>query len=488
MKITQKIHTQIRLQNLLFTVLFLGAVGLAGWLSTRYSAQSDWTASGRNTLSEASVKVLDLVKEPVTVTSYARENNKTLREQITDLVARYSRFNKNVGLAFVNPDTHPDKTREMGISLDGEMVVATQGRSEKVQEFTESALTNALQRLLQAQDQNLVFLEGHGEPSPLGQANFDFGQFGAELQRKGVHAVQLNLAKTPDIPANTNALVIAGPQTNLLPGEVALIQDYVKKGGNLLWLAEPGDLHGLQPLGEQLGVKFLPGTVVDASTQALGINDPTFALVVEYPYHPVTRDFQSMTLFPVASALETAKDGELRYTALLRTLARSWTETGPVEGEIRFNADSGEKEGPLTLGVAVTREIKTEAATPTAAGVEKPAGQVSTAEPPAKQGAEAASDKPAEKAREQRIVVVGDGDFLSNTYLGNGGNLNLGLNLVQWLSHNDALINIPAKTAGDTTLELSQIASGLIGVGFLLLLPALLIGTGGWIWFRRRGR
>jgi len=63
MKINQKIHTQIRLQNLLFTVLFLGAVGLAGWLSTRYAAQFDWTASGRNTLSEASAKVLELVKE-----------------------------------------------------------------------------------------------------------------------------------------------------------------------------------------------------------------------------------------------------------------------------------------------------------------------------------------------------------------------------------------------------------------------------------------
>ncbi|WP_255210745.1 hypothetical protein [Methylogaea oryzae] len=58
--------------------------------------------------------------------------------------------------------------------------------------------------------------------------------------------------------------------------------------------------------------------------------------------------------------------------------------------------------------------------------------------------------------------MLGDGDFLSNTYLGNGGNLNLGLNLVQWLSHNDQLINIPAKTASDAKLELSKSASAVI--------------------------
>ncbi|TAN49551.1 MAG: ABC transporter [Methylococcaceae bacterium] len=462
MKINQKIHTQIRLQNLLFTALFLVMVGLAAWLSTRYSSQFDWTAGGRNTLSEASSKVLELFKEPVTVTSYTRENNRTLRDQISDLMGRYSRRNKNIALAFVNPDTEPDKTRDMGISMDGEMVIAYQGRSEKVQDFSESAITNALQRLAQAKEQHLLFLEGHGERSPLGQANFDLGQFGEALKRKGINIDLLNLAKTPEIPANTTALVIAGPRSNLLPGEVSLIQEFVKKGGNLLWLADPGDQHGLQALAQQLNLSFLPGTIVDASTQLLGISDPTFALVVEYSHHPITESFQEMTLFPATVAIQSGKDADFHATAVLHTLARSWTETGPLKGDIRFNADSGEKEGPLNIGYALVRE-------------NKPA-------------ADAPQEGDGKSAAEQRIFVLGDSDFLSNTYLGNGGNLNLGLNLVQWLSHNDQFINIPAKTAKDVSLNLSQAASGVIGVSFLLLIPGLLIGSGAFIWFRRRNR
>lgn len=93
-----------------------------------------------------------------------------------------------------------------------------------------------------------------------------------------------------------------------------------------------------------------------------------------------------------------------------------------------------------------------------------------------------------ETPAEQRIVVIGDGDFLSNAYLGNGGNLDLGINMVQWLSRGDALINIPAKIAPDRTLELSPLASGSIAVGFLFLLPGALLGAGALVWFKRRSR
>ena len=91
-------------------------------------------------------------------------------------------------------------------------------------------------------------------------------------------------------------------------------------------------------------------------------------------------------------------------------------------------------------------------------------------------------------AADPRIVVVGDGDFLSNSFLGNGGNLELGVNMIQWLSRGDALINIPARVAPDRKLQLSPVASGAIAIGFLFLLPAVLIGIGAWVWFKRRSR
>jgi len=47
---------------------------------------------------------------------------------------------------------------------------------------------------------------------------------------------------------------------------------------------------------------------------------------------------------------------------------------------------------------------------------------------------------------QQRIVVVGDGDFLSNAYLGNVGNLDMGLKMVSWLIHEDRLSTFRQKS------------------------------------------
>ena len=128
-------------------------------------------------------------------------------------------------------------------------------------------------------------------------------------------------------------------------------------------------------------------------------------------------------------------------------------------GEIRFDEGTDERAGPLEIGIALTRETETSGDT---------SGE--------------------EITREQRIVVIGDGDFLSNAYLGNGGNLALGLNIIQWLTHDDAFIAIQPKTAPDQTLVLDRNAQIAISLGFLLALPLALLIAGLAIWLRRRKR
>ena len=86
----------------------------------------------------------------------------------------------------------------------------------------------------------------------------------------------------------------------------------------------------------------------------------------------------------------------------------------------------------------------------------------------------------------QRVVVIGTGKGLSNEYVGLLGNMDLGINIMNWLAGDDSLITIQPKSRIDLTLELSRGELAAIGFGFLIFLPIGLLLAGGMIWWRRR--
>jgi ABC-type uncharacterized transport system involved in gliding motility auxiliary subunit len=448
MKISPHKHQQIRLKNWGITLALLCLISALAWLSSRYSAETDITRNNSNSLSQASQKLLESLPGKIQLVAYIKKDQ-GLRSQIIQLVDRYKRHKADLTLTFIDPDSQPEKVRELNIDATGAIIVEYQGRTEKLNFIDESSLTNALLQLANAEERWVTFLTGHGERAPDGIANFDLGQFGKELDRRKIRAQTLNLATMPDIPGNSALLVLSAPAVPMLAGEIELVKRYIQQGGNLLLLTDPGN-HHLDALLQTLGLHQLPGTLVDSSSKLYGINDPSFVLTSSYPPHPVTQDFQTMTLYPVTAALAIGEDTDFKPEELLKSTAQSWTETGPIAGKILFDADGDEKQGPIAFAYALTRNL--------------------------------------DKKKQQRIVVAGDGDFLSNAYLGNVGNLDIGLRMINWLIHDDRFINIPAKIATDKSLQLSQTGVAVIGFGFLVIIPLLLMGTGFYIWRKRKRR
>lgn len=446
-----------RFGNALHALLVFAAAMAIAFLSTRFGFRQDWSGARSASLGEASVTLLKTLHAPVEVVSYARKQG-GLRAVIADFVDRYRRVKPDLSLRFVDPDADPNAMRTAGVRVDGELDIRYNNRSERLKVLGEAEFSNALLRLSRARERIVGFLEGDGERQPLGKANADLGQFIGALAERGLRAVPLPLANMGTVPQNTDLVVVASPQVALPRAVADELVDYVARGGGLLWLIEPGESARLDDLAQALGIRVLPGTIVDGSGQAFGLGDPSFVAIDRYPAQAITTDFALTTLFPQAAALGQLAGTRWSVKSILRSSATSWNETGhiPKSGEnadtIRQDADAAEIPGPLDLGFALTRV------------------------------------SPRPDRREQRVVVIGDGDFLSNSYLGNGGNRELGQRVFDWLLGDDAQIAIADKEVPDRQLRLSQGALTAIGAGFLLALPLLLAVSGGLIWWHRRRR
>lgn len=452
---TNRLEKQIR--YLTISSAIVSSMVLLAWFSYQAYWSFDFSVQNKNTLSTASQSLLTRLDKPILVTAYV-ENDRELHKKIRALIQLYQHFYKNISLQIIDPKNNPQKIRQLDIHPTGEIVIEYAGHHEKIRAVNEQNLSNALLRLNNPDNQWVVFLEGHGERSPHKPGNQDLGLFAKNLQRRGLHIQSLNLNENPIIPDNTSTLVIASPKLGLSTNEIKLVLDYLDKGGNLLWLTEPGTNSNpaieLQPLKKYLGLHFLPGTVISASTVKLGIKNPAIIILQKYSVHPVHRNQQHGSLFPYAMAIqaENITDPQQNYqkekwdfTPLLLTDPHSWTETGPLESPpLRFNPDTDEVAGPLIIGIAITRSIS----------------------------------KPDAKTKKQRIIVIGDGDFLSNSFIANGGNQYLGNNLIHWLGNQDDFIEIPPPVAPDLDLVLSDTLITLYAFVFPFVIPLILVTTG----------
>jgi ABC-type uncharacterized transport system involved in gliding motility auxiliary subunit len=439
-----------RLAAHLTVTLLVAATLLALWAAQQQRVKWDLTQNARHTLSPQSRQVLAAIEGPVQVTVFATRRDAELgdvRARIRDFLGRYQRAKADFTVDFVDPEQEPRRARDSGIQQNGEMIVAHGERSERFSPFAlnEQSFTNLLVRLARRGERLAAYVDGHGERKLTGAANHDLGDFGRRLAATGFRLQPLNLAIVQDVPANAALLVLASPQVELLPGEVDKILGYVKRGGNLLWLLEPGGNAGLEALAERLGVQVSRGAVVDPAAEELRI-PPTWAIASGYAQHPAVLGFDLLTVFPMTRALTASEDSGWRATPLVDAAPRGWVETGALEGAPDFDPRR-DTPGPVTVVMALER---------------------------------------AHNEREQRVVVAGGGSFLANAFVGNGANLDLGLRLFNWLGGDERLVTIQPRPSRDAALALTRTQAAAVTVGWLVAVPALLLAAAIAAWWRRR--
>ena len=451
MQANRRLRLRLTIQGTLFLVLFLALVTLLAFVARDYRKEWDITRGARNTLSGSTLDVLRQLDGPVQLTAYAVTQDATganVHKIIEERLRPYLRAKPDLKVALVDPREQPKRAEAAGIRGPNELVIEYRKRVEHMPlaEFGEQSFANALMRLMRGATSLVLWLEGHGERKLDGIANHDLGEFGRQLQQKGLQLNSVNLALAQEVPANAAMLVIASPQADVQPAEVRKIRRYLDGGGNLLWLIDPEPLRGLQPIAELLGLVLTPGTVVDPAlrprSRAAGIRrGDELRPASDHRGFPLQHDVPAC-----APDRAFRKRGLAHRAALIEVAQRGWVEVGRLDDKPTFDR-ARDLPGPVNIAAAFERTV---------------------------------GDK------QQRVVVIGNGSFLSNSYLGNGGNLQLGVAIVNWLASEDDLVSIDPRPAPDTRIDLDQLTLYGIAFAFLLLLPLGFVLTGVVIWWRRR--
>ncbi|HEY5614397.1 MAG TPA: Gldg family protein, partial [Bacteroidota bacterium] len=343
-------------------------------------------------------------------------------------------------------------------------------------------ISSALKRLTSRTKKKIGYTQGHDEPAlqVMTRAQQTVGE--------QYELVAVDLSAGEPVPADLAALLIISPAKKFTDNALYSIDQYIMSGGKAAFylnrvnaslnerFAQPLEL-GLDSLLAQYGVRVNPDLIRDAQCANISVQQQQGPFVVRsqvpFPYLPmasnfspdnaIVKDLQSLIL-PFVSSIDTTPAAALGLK---------------IEVLIKSSARSGRQSGFIMLDPfqQLTPEDLPEYGIPMAVLIEGSFKSYFT-------GSELQPELTT--SPETRIIVIGDGDFMKDEYLGGAGNITLFANVVDYLADDTGLITIRSKNVSMPPLEeVSDGTKKLLKYGNLLAPPLLIVGYGLFRWRRR---
>lgn len=483
---------------------------MIGYISSRPGmiGYLDLTANKSRTLSPNAQKVIrELGDEPVKITAYNNLMGKYyslgLPEQRNNFLSAwepYLRFKSNIDFEFVNyydstfdndgymghmdfgnaktlKDQAVQMCKSMGfdfslfktpeeihriIDLRPEMnrfvmKVDYKGHSTFLRVFDdqtvfpgEPEVSAAFKRLMQSNMPKIEFLYGNLERSiyKLGDRDYkkltNLTTFRNSLVNQGFDIDSLSL-EDHEIPASATAIVIADPKIPFSSAAMNKIRQYIQQGGNMLIAGEPGKLDVINPVLSQLGVQLMEGTIVyDNKEVSPDIALPTLTNTAASFYVKLAKPFKDSVpvSMPGATALSFLPDsGFTALPLLVSDGSKSWLKKGKLVADSgRVLYQDGDLKGSFPMAMALTRKVN---------------------------------------GKEQRIIVTGDADLMSNAEISRFNvfvtNFNFNTAMFRWLSNGEFPIEAPRPDPIDNRVTVTTEGSALLRLIYVWLVPAAMV-------------
>lgn len=436
--------------------LVAGSVALVNHLGWKFPVKWDLTEKKLNTLSDQTKKVLAALPEDVSVTFFAKREDWAQGMAILSL---YRDAHPTLKLEAVDIEGAPQKARAEGVVENGTVILKHKENRVVFLIKDELSVTNAFLKLARPRRIKVYFTIGHGESLCSMKTEGGISAFCDHLVGQLYDVNTLDLQRAKEIPADAELVIVWGPTTGMLPVETQRLQRWLERGGSLLALLSPGFLQDtsteLRQLLRNWGLVVNNDLVIDRLS-TLENNEATIPIVTKYePNHPTTRNFTARTLFPLSSSVEMiapiyagVATQTLAYTS---PFPGSWGErdlAGIAKGKAEYN-DKVDLKGPVALAAV----------------------------------AERVTDKAREK--DTRVAAIGNDAFARNAYQAQTANMNLLLNVVGWLAHDEGLLSLSRPNLAQDPIVLSAIHLHVVFYLVVVTLPLLAL-IGAVLVYRRR--
>jgi hypothetical protein len=446
-----------------------------------HDAHVDLTREKLFTPSSQAMAVVDQLRLPVRLTYFYHGQDPEGR-RMKDVLEVMGRRNSLLQVRTVDPDREPSLAQSYGMRVSNAGILEAEGRKLLIQTTDESNIAIGIQRVLREKVITACFLEGHSE---FPMDNFEFhthvegiaghshgdasskliqtaghgiGRLRRALEAQGYETRKVVLATSPSVPESCQVLIIANPRTTFLPAESAALEAYLQRGGSLFamfdlgFVAEPR----LAALIEKLGVQLAQEAVVDPLSHYS--TDAEMVAVTVYNQSPMTGNV-SMTFYPGIRPLIPVQPAQgITVGPLFSSSRDSYTRTVQPVG-VREVSESNsappsrsEQVGPRLLAVAAEGQF-----------------------PGAAAGAPGF-----------RAVIVGDGDFASNSFLPYLSNGDLTMAIVRWLAREEHSTAVATRIPVPPMILLSGAQMKAIFLVVEVLLPLVVLALGAMVWWRRR--
>ena len=358
-------------------------------------------------------------------------------------------------------------------------------------------ISSTIKRLTTRVRKKIGFITGHGEPDLKEMTRAQ------QLLGKQYDITTVDVSKGKAVPSDIAVLIIMAPNARFPETDKYQIDQYIMNGGRVAFLLNKVEANLQQRFGrenninledmlEAYGLRIRPDLVRDAQCANISIMQQQFGFSIQsqvpFPLLPLVsnfnknnmmvKDLEGVVLF-FASSVDTVNlsTKNLEGEILMRSSKESGRQTNVfVFDPLRQYSQADFTEQEIPLAAIVRGQFKSAFAdkpvpVDTSANLIAPRGNTITISP------------------STRVVLVGDGDFPRDQYLGRGDNLTLFANMIDYLVDDVGLITIRSK---DVTLPpLEQVSDGakkLIKYGNLVVPPVLILGYGLIRWRMRRTR